>query len=102
MPRAATRGSRALVAMTAAAVTTTASRMMAGVTVRFGRPGSGAGGLQVGVGGRLEDPERRDRPVAEERPPDHVRDRDRAEDPRVGRGLAVIAHDEQLALGDDP
>src|SRR3954467_2255285 len=101
MPRAARRGSRALVATTAAAVTITARMTRAGV-MASARGASGGRRLLVGVHRGLEDAEGRDRPVAEECAPDHVADGDRAEHARVGGALAVVAHDEQLAVGNDP
>src|SRR3954468_23352150 len=100
MPRAARRGSRALVATTAAAVTTTARMTRAGVTGRSGRPASGGCRLQVGVRRGLQDSERGDRPVAEEGAPDDVAHGDRPKVARVGGALAVVAHHEQLVGGD--
>src|SRR4051812_34784360 len=102
MPRAARRGSRALVATTPAAVTITARMTRAGVTGRFERPASGCGRLQVGVRRGLQDSERGEGPVAEERAPDDVPHGDRAEGARVRRALAVVAHHEQLVGGDHP
>ncbi len=47
-------------------------------------------------------PKTGERPVAQPRPADDAADQDRAEGARVGRLLAVVAHDEQLAVGDRP
>ena len=92
-PSRAARASRADTATTAPIVMASATPARAGFT---GRPVPAPGGRC------REDPERVDRPVAEPRPPDDVVDRHGAELARVGRVRAMVAHQEQLALGDDP
>ena len=62
----------------------------------------GEAGTSVRVGGRREDPERVERPVAQPCPADDVLDGDRPEGARI-RGVGpVVAHQEELALGDRP
>src|SRR3954452_4877896 len=101
MPRAARRGSRALVATTAAAVTITARMTRAGV-MASARGASGGRRLLVGVHRGLEDAEGRGLPVAEAGAPDHVPEGARAEHARVGGPLAVVPPSEQRAVGNDP
>src|SRR5262245_2344893 len=99
-PRTAARGVAAATAATAPATTRTARATRTGVTVGY-RPPS-VGGRDVGVGRGLDDAQRADRPVAQEGAPDHARDRHEAEDPRVGRLLAMVAQQEQVVGRDDP
>src|SRR5450756_1527289 len=52
-------------------------------------PTGGSGSRHVLIGRGRDDPELRERPVADETAPDHRRDRDRPEDPTVRRHLAM-------------
>src|SRR5450756_2661952 len=52
-------------------------------------PTGGSGSRHVLIGRGRDDPELRERPVADETAPDHRRDRDRPEDPTVRRHLAL-------------
>src|SRR6476619_7784097 len=95
-PKIAVRSVRADPAM--AAPTTTASATPA----RAGFTAGGSLRRQFRVGRRLEDPEHVERPVPEPGAPDDLRLRYGAEGPRILRVGPVVAHQEEIASGDDP
>src|SRR6516164_6665991 len=97
-PRIAVRARCADAATTAPMTTASATPARAGFTVRR----SWRGGRQLRVGGRVQDPEDVDRPVAQPGATDHRGDRHRPERSRIGRVRSMVAHQEQLALGNDP
>ena len=98
-PKIAVRAFRADPATTAPTTTASATPARAGFTAS----GSWAGGRQLRrVGGRREDPEGVERPVAQPGSADDLRNGHRPERARVLGIRPVIAHQEQVTLRHDP
>src|SRR5262245_45949767 len=100
-PTTAMRPSRTETATTAPIRTAAATAANAGF---IGRPGSWSGLAlaRCGVGRRGEHAEMVERPVAQPGPADDLLHGHRSEGARVRRVLAVVAHQEQLVVGDHP